>query len=66
MALPIPKADPTPTTVNGSNDDELRASQARLYRLLLEAQERLKKERSSDGGPNSEESSEAGEIEAAR
>jgi hypothetical protein len=42
--LPPRKMQPNPRGTSGSQD-ELRATQARLYRLLVDAQERLRRER---------------------
>jgi ElaB/YqjD/DUF883 family membrane-anchored ribosome-binding protein len=55
MAPPLPTTDATTTTTTTSADrakvseDELKAAQARLHKLLLEAQERLRRERASNG-----------------
>lgn len=66
-----PSTDPDNRTPNPSagpakaSEEELRASQARLYKLLIEAQNRLGKERSSNGDRPGV-SSKPGGIDAAK
>jgi len=60
--------DPTPDSSAGpakASEEELRASQSRLLKLLIEAQDRLRKERSSNGN-HSGDSSKPGGLDAAK
>jgi hypothetical protein len=73
MAPPLPTTEATTTTTATTSadrakvdEDELKAAQARLYKLLLEAQERLKRERASNGDGSGEGGGKSGGVDAAR
>ena len=57
-----PNNDPAPTTTGPAkaSEEELRASQSRLLKLLIEAQDRLRKERSSNGNHSGDSSKPGG------